>query len=176
MLFIQSTKHGPYLKIWFDLFSWLHLHVDGLIVTGCSLFENRPHSICNMYICTLYQVIYLLRNSTDFNPGPAEPGYTLPLQTVKIQFSWLLRGQLIWIYTVCLSVCKFIPTVWIKWFDWLKIWKGRGISIYSAGQEFRGHSTLGRYSAKIVSFLKDTTFMASCLLPWIQSAFKKGLL
>ena len=25
------------------------------------------------------------------NPGPAEPGYTLPLQTVQIQISWLLK-------------------------------------------------------------------------------------
>ena len=25
------------------------------------------------------------------NPGPAEPGYTLPLQTVKTQISWLLK-------------------------------------------------------------------------------------
>ena len=26
-----------------------------------------------------------------FNPSPAEPGYVLPLQTVKIQISWLLK-------------------------------------------------------------------------------------
>ena len=26
-----------------------------------------------------------------FNPCPAEPGYTLPLQTVQIQISWLLK-------------------------------------------------------------------------------------
>ena len=25
------------------------------------------------------------------NPCPAEPGYTLPLQTVQIQISWLLK-------------------------------------------------------------------------------------
>ena len=25
------------------------------------------------------------------NPCPAEPGYTLPLQTVQIQISWLLQ-------------------------------------------------------------------------------------
>ena len=31
------------------------------------------------------------------NPSPAEPRYTLPLQTVQIQISW----QLIWICTVC---------------------------------------------------------------------------
>ena len=27
----------------------------------------------------------------DLNPSPAEPGYVLPLQTVKIQISWLLK-------------------------------------------------------------------------------------
>ena len=26
-----------------------------------------------------------------FNPSPAEPGYVLPLQIVKIQISWLLK-------------------------------------------------------------------------------------
>ena len=30
-----------------------------------------------------------------FNTCPAEPGYVLPLQTVQIQISWLLRSQLI---------------------------------------------------------------------------------
>ena len=28
-----------------------------------------------------------------FNPCPAEPGYTLPFQTVKIQISWLLEAN-----------------------------------------------------------------------------------
>ena len=28
-------------------------------------------------------------NMTVFNPGPPEPGYSLPLQTVLIQISWL---------------------------------------------------------------------------------------
>ena len=27
----------------------------------------------------------------EINPTPAEPGYALPLQTVKIQISWLLK-------------------------------------------------------------------------------------
>ena len=31
-----------------------------------------------------------------------------------------LRSQLIWICTVCHSVCEFISTVWIKEPDWLK--------------------------------------------------------
>ena len=30
-------------------------------------------------------------NQPQFNPYPAEPRYTLPLQTVQIQISWLLK-------------------------------------------------------------------------------------
>ena len=53
------------------------------------------------------------------NPSPAEPRYALPLQTVQIQISWLL--QLIWIWTVCHSVCEFVEKIRIKYSDWLKI-------------------------------------------------------
>ena len=48
------------------------------------------------------------------------------------QLVW--RSQLIWIYAVCYSVYEFISTIWIKESDWLKIWKGFGFLIYSAGQ------------------------------------------
>ena len=41
------------------------------------------------------KVVYLDRNGEKItkciNLCPAEPGYTLPLQTVKIQVSWLLK-------------------------------------------------------------------------------------
>ena len=38
------------------------------------------------------KMIYNRKNiSSFFNPSPAEPGYTLPLQTVYIQISWLLK-------------------------------------------------------------------------------------
>ena len=70
---------------------------------------------------------------TCLNPGP-EPKYALPLQTVQIQVSWLLRSQLTWICTVCNSVCEVILIICIKWSDLLKIWSGRGILIYSARQ------------------------------------------
>ena len=35
----------------------------------------------------------LMKSSANlsFNPSPADPGYTLPLQTVQIQISWLLN-------------------------------------------------------------------------------------
>ena len=40
-----------------------------------------------------------------FNPSPAEPGYALPLQTVLIQISWLLKKPTDLICTVCHEVC-----------------------------------------------------------------------
>ena len=44
------------------------------------------------------------------------------------------RSQLIWICTVCHSVCEFISTIWIKESDWLTVRSGHGILIYSAWQ------------------------------------------
>ena len=44
------------------------------------------------------------------------------------------RSHLIWICTVCLSGYEFISTIWIKLSDWLKIWSGRVILMYSAWQ------------------------------------------
>ena len=69
-----------------------------------------------------------------FNPCPAEPGYTLFCKQCRSRSVGFWRSQLIWICTVCHSECEFISTICIKEFDWLKIWKGRGILIYSAGQ------------------------------------------
>ena len=43
------------------------------------------------------------------------------------------RSQLIWICAVCHVVCEFMST------DWLKIWKGHEILIYSAGQWLKKH-------------------------------------
>ena len=44
------------------------------------------------------------------------------------------RSVLIWICTVCHSVCVFVSTSWIKLSDWLKIRSGCCILIYSAWQ------------------------------------------
>ena len=40
------------------------------------------------------------------------------------------------LHLLCLpfSLTEFISTILIKWSDWLTIWKGYGILIYSAGQ------------------------------------------
>ena len=52
----------------------------------------------------------------NVNPDPAEPGYTLPLQTVENQISWLQKkpADLDWICTVCHSLCDVISAVWIR--------------------------------------------------------------
>ena len=44
------------------------------------------------------------------------------------------RNPLIWICTVCQSVCEFVSTILIKSYDWLKTRSGHGILIYSAWQ------------------------------------------
>ena len=44
------------------------------------------------------------------------------------------RIQMIWICTICHSLCEFISTIWIKESDWLTIRNGCGILIYSAWQ------------------------------------------
>ena len=54
---------------------------------------------------------------------PAEPGYTLPLQC-RSRSVGFFRSQLIWICTVCHSVCEFISRIWIKESDWLTIRSG----------------------------------------------------
>ena len=48
-----------------------------------SVTENMPF-LANMEISSVYPKSYI-------NPCPAEPGYTLPLQKVQIQISWLLK-------------------------------------------------------------------------------------
>ena len=51
--------------------------------------------------------------SAGINPCPVEPGYALPLQTADPD-QLASRSQLIWIYTVCHSVCEFVSTTCIK--------------------------------------------------------------
>ena len=50
----------------------------------------------------------------EINPCPAEPGYTLHLQTVDPE--QLASEELIWICTVCHLVYEFIATIRIKQF------------------------------------------------------------
>ena len=55
------------------------------------------------------------------NPWPAEPGYTLSLQTVYIQISWLLKKQTDLDLHCSHQVFECISTVWIKQSNWLEI-------------------------------------------------------
>ena len=58
------------------------------------------------------------------NPGPAEPGYVLPLQTVQIQISWLLKKPTdldlhclplsMWTFTNNLDLVIWLAENW-KW-------------------------------------------------------------
>ena len=41
--------------------------------------------------CVCFKFHLQFSKRIHFNPSPAEPGYTLTLQTVKIQNSWLLK-------------------------------------------------------------------------------------
>ena len=52
------------------------------------------------------------------------------------------RSQLIWICTVCHSVCEFVSATWIKQSDWLTFRSRCGILIYSAWQGLRLMDTL----------------------------------
>ena len=97
----------------------------------------------------IHVYIYIYRTIT--NPCPAEPnGLTGPyyLNSVKthsvktgeklrthicpalansVDPDQLASEQLIWIYTVCHSICELVSTTWIKLSDWLTIRSGHGI-------------------------------------------------
>ena len=70
-------------------------------------------------------------------------------QTVQIQISWLLRSQLIWIYTVC--KCREYPGS-----------ARQGLRSYTLHKFHtpKGLNTLGRFSA---IFTRVITFVTSCL-------------
>ena len=95
-----------------------------------------PYSQANMFLFCFFPKIstkqHILKNT--LYPCPAEPRYTLPLQTVA-------PDQLA--SKDCCSVCGFISTNRIKESYWLIIRSGHGILIYSAWQGLR--STLANY-------------------------------
>ena len=91
-------------------------------------FDLKSHTVHFGIIIQLFLI----------TPCPAEPRYILSLQTVcRSRSVGFWRSQLIWICTVCYSLCEFISTIWIKKSDWLTIISGCGILIYSAGQGLR---------------------------------------
>ena len=69
-----------------------------IVIFSCLVFWV-PYLICRWSPADL-MIIGL--NDGILNPGPTEPGSDLPLQTVYIQISWLLKKKPTdWIYTVC---------------------------------------------------------------------------
>ena len=72
------------------------------------------------------------------NPCPAEPGYTLPLQTVKIQISWLLKKPTdldlhclplsIWIYSNNLDQVIWLAESY-KWAWYLNLFRRTKVKI-----------------------------------------------
>ena len=61
-----------------------------------SLLTNmKMPTIVGIFIFIRWALIYWYKQQNKragkFNPCHAEPGYTLPLQTVYIQISWLLK-------------------------------------------------------------------------------------
>ena len=111
----------------------IHFCLTGTKHSSCVRITKIHISLC-MFEVLSGSLLYIV------NPCSAEPGYTLPLQTVLIQICCLLkksadfRSQLICICTVCHSVCEFISTILIKYSDWLTITNGCGIFIYSVWQ------------------------------------------
>ena len=98
----------------------------------------------------------------------------------------IFRSQLIWICTVCHSVCEFISITKIKYSDWLKIGSGCGILIYSAWQGLTwfnywklgmqkgsivGLDTHGRFSSNV---LKGRHLLWFLLVPCTQVPSEKG--
>ena len=71
---------------------------------------------------------FLLVSQSDYLIQTVDIKSHVEWQTVQIQISWLLRSQLIWIYTVFKD----------------RVYPG------SAGQGLRGLNTLGRFSASLV--------------------------
>ena len=94
-------------------------------VIQLSLFGNFTSCKCKSSANGLVQILTLVLLNPDI------PCLCKQCRSRSVGF-W--RSQLIWIYTVCHSVCEFIATIQIKSSDWLKIRSGRGILIYSAGQ------------------------------------------
>ena len=87
------------------------------------------------------------------------------------------RSQLIWICTVCHSVCESISTTLIKYSDWLKIRNGCGFLIYSAGEGLTNEMSNPFYNDTVwISIHKQMRFYNNavclitgmCLVFWLK--------
>ena len=106
-----------------------------------------------------------IKTTKLLNPCPADPRYTLPLQTVQIP-DQLASEEANWsgICTVCHQVCEFIAAIQIKQSDWLKIRSGCDILIYSAGQGLSGCICVINYARHCWVKIHQTTFQNSFLI------------
>ena len=91
----------------------------------CSIFWDLAACICAKM--PFYLPLHVILTLVLLNLGI--PCLCKQCRSKSVSF-W--RSQLIWICTVCHSVCEFISTIWIKQSDWLTIRNGHGILIYSA--------------------------------------------
>ena len=115
----------------------------GVCILYSLVFMDHPYTPCNCKIITKYfpcpfYTYHLAESTHSVNPyltltlvllNPDIPCLCKQCRSRSVGF---FRSQLIWICTVCHSVCEFISTIWIKQSDWLTIRSGRGILIYSA--------------------------------------------
>ena len=76
------------------------------------------HKNCLIYVISVSTSIILWRNKkNNVNPGPAEPGYALPLQTVLIQISWLLKPTDLDLHCLAFYIWIFINN--LRQANWL---------------------------------------------------------
>ena len=68
---VVCSKSSAVLDLLLCVFTWSNMQLNKMIVAVKPIRSNR----------------------FSVNPSPAEPGYTLLLQTVQIQISWLLNPK-----------------------------------------------------------------------------------
>ena len=127
-----QTRTTDYLLMCLNSAEWLKNSVDP---------DQTPRTVASelgLHVCLRPAFVSEFRTTVNsiLNPCPAEPGYTLPLQTVQIQISWLLKKQIdLNLHCLpCHSVYELMSTILIKVSDWLTFRCRCGILIYSAWQ------------------------------------------
>ena len=113
-------------------------------LTDLLFWQNLSWNTWNMHslITAKNMQCDLVMPNSLFNPCPAKPGYTLPLQTVLIQISWLLKKPTD-LDLHCLSFSMWIKyinnldqVIWLaenwKWVWHLNLFSMRRVKIYTA--------------------------------------------
>ena len=94
--------------------------------------ENLPRLLCikPVWLRSIRHALYHL----SLTLALLNPNISYLYKQCRFRSVGFIRSQLIWICTVCNSVCEYVSTTWIKSSDWLTIRNGRGSLIYSAWQ------------------------------------------